>query len=207
MDNSSSPGRKNFPFLRGKARATDIGISFTATTTDADGNYLFENLPPGSYTVVETQPTGPTISAPGFGYIDGLDVSGSNGGSDQSGSFASDTIAGITLGIDEDATDYDFSEIAAASTEGFVFVDANDNGILEPGEVPIPGTVVTLEGTDIFGNLVVRTAQTDANGFYYFGDLYARTYEILEQQPDGFDDGQEQLGKPDSGLHFPKRFA
>ena len=55
----------------------------------------------------------------------------------------------------------------------------------------IPGVEITLIGTDVFGNAVELTTLTDANGNYSFNNLNAGTYQIVETQPDGFNDGPD----------------
>ena len=62
-----------------------------ATTTDGNGEYVFDRLRPGTYTVTETQPGG---------YIDGIDDAGSAGGDDVS---TNDVISAISLPIGVDA--------------------------------------------------------------------------------------------------------
>jgi hypothetical protein len=176
---------------------TGTGISFTrTTTTDENGDYSFENLPPGSYTLIETQPTSEPISVGADKYLDGLDSVGSLGGVTSANTFESDTISNIVLGDEEHGADYDFSEIPEADPNGFVFVDSNDNGIMDPGEEGIPGVLITLEGVDVFGASVQQTTVTDENGFYFFDQLNAGTYRLLETQPQGYNDGQEQNGTP-----------
>ncbi len=51
--------------------------------------------------------------------------------------------------------------------EGYVFHDVNTNG-LKDGEDGLPTISVTLTGTDIFGNPVNITMDTDADGHYSF---------------------------------------
>ena len=70
------------------------------TETDADGNYIFDDLPSGTFNVTEVQPVG---------YLDGQDTVGSEGGT-QTGT---DTISGVFLDP-VDATGYNFGNIALA---------------------------------------------------------------------------------------------
>ena len=85
------------------------------TTTDANGNYLFDDLNAGTYRIVESQPS--------F-YKDGKDSIGTQGGflgenpgpfaipNDVTDSEVKDLMLGIELGSGVDATDYDFGEQA-----------------------------------------------------------------------------------------------
>ena len=149
------------------------------TTTDEFGNYLFEDLLPGTYTVTESQPAG---------YGDTTDVVGSEGGT-----LADDEISAITLGAGVDAVDYDFVE-TLSSIAGTVFHDVNDNGVPDSGEDAIPGTIITLSGTDVNGDAVSDTRVTNDTGDYVFDGLLAGTYTVTETQPDGFEDGQDTAG-------------
>ena len=87
------------------------------------------------------------------------------------------------------------SENTASSLSGFVYVDANDNGVFDSGEAPIAGVTVMLSGDDANGS-VSRTTTTDANGFYDFNDLSTGTYTITETQPAGYLDGKDTIGTP-----------
>jgi large repetitive protein len=153
------------------------GVVIATTTTDANGNYSFPNLGPGAYTVRETQPTG-------FG--DGIDRPGTLGATSPSNDRFS-----VTLGYGQNSVNNDFYEIPQASLAGSVFVDADNDGVQDAGEAPIPGTTVTLTGTDEAGNAVTRTATTDANGNYSFTGLRAGSYTVTETQPAGFLDGKD----------------
>lgn len=59
----------------------------------------------------------------------------------------------------------------------FVWHDTNNNGIQDPGEPPIQGAVVSLNGILLTG--------TDVNGYYVFYDLCAGTYTVAVQIPPG----------------------
>jgi hypothetical protein len=83
---------------------------------------------------------------------------------------------------------------ALSSLSGYVYFDANNNGVFDDGESGIAGVTVTLTGIDDYGNVVQISQVTDENGFYAFGGLNAGTYELAETQPDGYLDGSESLG-------------
>jgi hypothetical protein len=48
---------------------------------------------------------------------------------------------------------------------GFVFFDANNNGLFDPGETPLANSIIELHNAN---NQVIGTATTDARGFYQF---------------------------------------
>ena len=77
---------------------------------------------------------------------------------------------------------------------GNVYVDADNDGVLDVGEQPIPGAVIRLTGTDARGAAVDITMQTDSTGAYLFDNLNPGMYEVQETQPAGFRDGMDTLG-------------
>ena len=81
-----------------------------------------------------------------------------------------------------------------ASLAGSVFVDANDNGVFDPGETPIANVPVRLQGTDDVGNFIGITTTTAADGSYLFDNLSPGIYQVIETQPDRFRDGQDHIG-------------
>ncbi|QDS97157.1 DUF11 domain-containing protein [Adhaeretor mobilis] len=83
------------------------------------------------------------------------------------------------------------------SISGKVYVDRNDNGIFESNERPIPDVIVNLSGRDFQGNSVSLTTVTDAGGMYMFSNLQPGQYNITEQQPTRYRDGQETVGNND----------
>ncbi|MFC5290891.1 SdrD B-like domain-containing protein [Actinokineospora guangxiensis] len=161
----------------------------TTATTDAEGNYTFSDLPPGAYTVTETQP-------PGYG--DGPDTPGSAGGD----ASENDVISGIVLDSGESATGYEFAE-RRGSIAGVVYEDRNDNGAQDAGEPGIPGVTVTLTGTDALGRPVQQTVVTTADGGYVFTGVVGGSYTVTETQPAGFADGQDTPGTAGGELAPP----
>jgi hypothetical protein len=97
------------------------------------------------------------------------------------------------ISADNDGT----KDVAKSSLSGFVYVDADNDGTFDSGETPISGALITLTGTDIYGNAVNLTTTTGANGKYEFLNLNASNtagYTLTESQPNGFNDGKDTVG-------------
>ena len=150
--------------------------------TGANGSYLFVEVPPGEYTLTETQP--PT-------YLDFAGASGSAAGSPFGGTAALNSIGAITVPMSGGTgVNYDFREQQAttgtARLGGAVYVDNNKNAVLDAGEA-LTGVTVTLEGVDANGApLPARSTQTGADGSYLFEGLVPGIFTIVETQPAGY---------------------
>jgi len=166
----------------------DTGAPVSATlTTAADGSYSFGNLRPGSYTV--TEPTQPT------GTFNGRTVAGTAGGTASAVTSVPSQISGITLAAGQVATGNHFGEITGASLAGRVWLDVNNNGLIDGTESGIAGVTITLSGTDDLGASVAATATTAADGSYSFNGLRPGTYALLQPtQPSGTTNGQTLAG-------------
>ena len=162
----------------------ETGNLVASTLTDADGEYSFDDLAPGTYTIVEVQPDG---------FLDGDEHVGEVEGAQEGSLTANDTIT-VALGSGDEGTNYNFCEHEPASLCGTVWFDENNDGVLDSGEGRIGGVVIEL--FDKSGNKIAETV-TDANGDYCFTDLYAGEYLIRESQPAGYTDGKESLGDVD----------
>ncbi|MEW4452760.1 SdrD B-like domain-containing protein [Bremerella sp. JC817] len=158
------------------------GNLLKTTTTNANGDYFFGELLPGSYTIVEVTPPGLIDGGDSIGTIEGITVGQFNG---------NDRIESIVLMAGQNGVEYDFCESEPADLSGYVYHDRNNNGIREAGEEGIAGTTVRL--FDENGNLV-DTLVTDSNGYYHFTGLTKGIYRIVETQPTGYLDGLDAAG-------------
>ena len=152
----------------------------TSTTTDANGNYLFSNLPSGTYTVEISAPasykssTGTNGSATGAyePTTGSTNVNNEDNGTTTSGQIIRSKPVVLTT---TDNTNVDFGLFRPAKLGDFVFRDSNGNGVQDAGEVGVAGVTVKLyDGA----NNVIATTTTDANGMYMFGNLAAGSYSV-----------------------------
>lgn len=162
-----------------RLRGTDhLGNSVDTTIqTQADGSYLFDDLRPGTYRITETQPT---TAANGNAYLDASDTIGTPGGN-----TANDEFSNIVLptGVETNGTGNNFGELEEGEISGFVWHDANNDGVRDVVEVGIGGVEITLAGTDDNGAITPMTITTNPDGSYSFGNLRPGEYTILETQP------------------------
>lgn len=101
------------------------------------------------------------------------------------------------------------SPVSAPGTlSGYVYWDANNNGVREPnGSIanPVPefglgGVAVRLQGRNELGESVDMTVLTDANGHYEFTGLQPGVYSVTKlADPPDFMDGINTPGDPLNG--------
>jgi uncharacterized repeat protein (TIGR01451 family) len=177
----------------------DVAVAAASTISDSNGAYSFSGLLRGTYVLTETHPAI---------YLDGKETRGTIDaaavGSTDTGNYdatpVNNKITGITLAAGRSGIDYLFGE-RAAGLSGFVYVDANDNGLKDVSEPGIVNVTLTLTGDDSSSTAVTRTATTDSTGFFNFGLLPASDgtgYTITETHPAGYLDGKETRGTIDS---------
>ena len=195
------------------AGSFDAGDTLVATdTTDTDGLYQFTDLTPDNYLIQIPQAelsTGGTVAgfASSLGTTAAPDPDNDTDNDDNGTPSAGNGIVtqAITLAVGAEPTaDGDGANAnqtldiglvpANASLAGFVYVDADDDGVFDAGETPIPNVTVTLTGTDLNGAAVTRTGTTKADGSYLFDALLPGTYKVTETQPAGFADGKDTAG-------------
>ena len=92
---------------------------------------------------------------------------------------------------------------AAASVGDTVFLDANANGIQDPGETGIPNVTVSLTDengdpvTDVNGNTVMSTT-TANDGSYSFDNLMPGDYIVVFTTPNGLVASPANVGADDT---------
>lgn len=173
----------------------DSGHTVVATTTtDANGNYSFSGLNPGTYSVREpSQPSGTS---------NGITTPGAVGNGGTAGTASGVTtlpsqIGGIVLPPNTASSGNNFAEIPNGRTvSGAVFLDYNINGVLNGPDHGIGGQIVNLIGSDINGNAVSMSATTASDGSYSFtGVPEGSAYTVTQpSQPTGTSNGITTAG-------------
>ncbi|HAQ37096.1 MAG TPA: hypothetical protein DCX89_01165 [Saprospirales bacterium] len=155
------PGLANF-----EVRLLDCnGTVLKNALTNAQGNYLFEDLIPGSYKI-------------GVNSLAGYELSPYHAGNPDTDSNidpATNTSECEILLSGESNLTYDIGLFHRAAIGDFVWVDSNGNGIQDTGENGFPGMLVQLYHCD--NNLVAQTT-SNASGYYNFGNLLPGNYSI-----------------------------
>ena len=131
------------------------GQLIRTTTTNADGEYRFDNLEHGEYQVRELQPAG---------YFDGEERVGTAGGV----LSGIDSIVSINLHAGTNATQYDFCEELPSSIAGRIFAHSGPECDWDNPEVRLAGVKVELRNEH---GHVIATTTTNANGEYRFDNL------------------------------------
>jgi protocatechuate 3,4-dioxygenase beta subunit len=176
----------------------DQGNVIDTTETNAEGEYWFMGLRPGTYSVRQQQPDG---------FFEGGEMLGSGGGI----YIGPNHMGGLSISSGDELVQYDFKEIPPASISGYVFQDgatlvtedgnlptnlsALRDGQLTGDDTRLPGVVLELRhgvtGEPILASEVlpgvyasgpVRTT-TNGSGFYEFVGLPPGIYAVYEVQP------------------------
>ncbi|HEX3530837.1 MAG TPA: SdrD B-like domain-containing protein [Thermoanaerobaculia bacterium] len=141
-------------------RLLDSGGNTVATaTTGGDGNYSFNNLPAGTFTVTVDATTLPAGTVPTFD-LDGTGTANA---------------ATVSLAAGAARTDVDFGYRGTASLGDRVWYDVDGDGVQDTGETGLNG--VTVQLLDTHGT-VIATATTAGDGNYTFSNLLAGTYTV-----------------------------
>ncbi|MCB6402676.1 SdrD B-like domain-containing protein [Schaalia odontolytica] len=176
--NSLNGGEAGYPAQTVQLLDKD-GQVIATTTTDANGNYSFDNLPDGTYSVKVVKD----------GALTDLEQTEDPDGAKDSASEP------IVLNEDNPTKkNVNFGYVPDYFIKGTIYRDGNRSGALDAGEKLYEGVTVNLVGAD---GTVVATTTTDADGTYSFDKLPAGTYTVTVAQ-DGPIAGLEQTGDPDA---------
>jgi serine-aspartate repeat-containing protein C/D/E len=139
-----------------------VDFNEPSTLTNGQGNYIFVNLPPGTYQVREVQQPNFRQTTPNPAPI--TITSGTNAGNINFGNnFFAGTIAGTKFNDINSNARLDPGEQPLANWQ--IYLDLNRNGRLDGGE---PNTITNLQGN------------------YAFVNIPADTYLVREVQQPGF---------------------
>ncbi|MEM7474186.1 MAG: SdrD B-like domain-containing protein [Planctomycetota bacterium] len=151
-----------------------------ATTTDADGNFIFESVMPGTYSVVETQPAG---------YADWVENVSHVGQS-----WINDQVDNIVVQTANPVEGIDFSEIAEGKLSGQISIDLDNDRELSDSDKLLQNVRVELVGSDVLGEPIHLETLTDESGGYEFAALRPGTYEIIFGEAEGLRVVESQVG-------------
>ncbi len=176
-DGKQTPGEKPVAGATVKLLDRD-GAVVAETTTDANGYYVFADLPPGADFQIEF-PSTVTVD----GVVHELTEQGGDAAAaDDSNPDVATGIAPVTTprtgSNSREPGKADLPTIDAGyvvervSIGDFVWIDEDGDGRQGDGEKPVAGATVELRDAD---GTVVGTTTTDANGYYAFVDLAPNT--------------------------------
>ncbi len=130
------------------------GAASETTFTDANGNYTFDSLQAGSYTICEVQSAGWKQTHP-----------------PESGCYT------VTLGQGQDTSGFDFGNYRVGSVCGYVFVDHDSDGVRDAYIDELKDSMkIVLDGNTI----PPETLMTDENGVFTFTTVVPDTYTIRQ---------------------------
>lgn len=158
------------------------------TSTDAAGNYVFGNLPPGSYDLVVT------------GSVTTVAVNTADGDGDL------DSRVAISLGDGQSHLDADFGYAGSAEIGDLIWFDADGDGNAGATEHGLAAVAVSVTwyGADATpGNaddIVLPLYATDTTGHYQAGGLPDGNYEVVVVAgiPSGLTNSADEDGNLDS---------
>jgi len=169
-----------------------LGNSVTLSTTTSSaagtiGEYLFDGLRAGTYTIAEVQPGT---------HLDGKETIGTQGGTTGSDQFS----VNLPTGTETNGTGNNFGELPPSELTGFVYHDSDNDGVKDGGETGIEGAFMRLTGTNDLGNITPLVVETLADGSYSFDLLRPGTYKIEQLiQPPAYLDGKDADGSLANG--------
>ncbi|MBY6064146.1 SdrD B-like domain-containing protein [Pseudidiomarina sediminum] len=214
FDAGTEPGIESVGVtLSGRTRDGDdvcaaIAPRSCSVQTNNEGRYHFTGIPSSDaagYTLTQQDPATPPLDV----FVNGANSVGTVGGT-PSGVASANAISGIVLQTNQDGANYNFAHLGASRIAGRVFVDSNNNGIQDAGEVGLAGVEMQLAGDSAFGadvcTLVTCTVVTDSNGDFEFTGLPnndSNGYTVTQVQPQDYTAGQNTVG--DAGGTFNER--
>lgn len=144
------------------------------TVTDSAGDYSFENLPAGTFTVDVTDDAN---------VLEGYWKSNApDPGIDSQSQVDPYEVTIGAANPDDRTADFGYY-IEPGAVGNFVYLDENNNGIFDGSDTPSPGRSLKLTITYANGDTSELVTTTGADGFYQFGNL------LLDEDDNGLPEG------------------
>jgi SdrD B-like domain/Domain of unknown function DUF11 len=189
----ADPGETGIPGVTLRLIGADGVTVIATTTTDANGNYQFCGLQPGTYFVeVDRTSTGVAGLPSSTDIVTSGNPDNDTDNDDNGVNLTATTVRSnaVTLDfntepdtpVDGDGTNsnltVDFGFVPLLSLGNLVWADdvVNDNALVDPGELGIPNIPVRLIAAD--GTTLLASTTTNANGNYLFTGLQPGDYFV-----------------------------
>ncbi|MPQ44033.1 SdrD B-like domain-containing protein [Clostridium tarantellae] len=157
-------------------RSNNLNVALRTTTTNVNGKYLFDNLRAGEYTVEFSKPKDYSFTRKGIG----VDIS-----KNSKVNIGTGRTDNITLKRNEENLNIDAGLIKLCKVGDTVWVDKNENGRQDPGEIGLRGVQVVLYYCRD-NSKSQYTATTNSNGKYLIEDVLPDRYYAKFSKPNGY---------------------
>lgn len=151
------------------------GTVLQSQTTGSGGEYLFNNLMPGTYTLDASMPEGCVIIEPDDRRLNETQISVITHATNRNG-----TSDPIELLMGEDQRKMNIGCVLPGRLGDFCWLDLDKDGLQGMDEPGIPSVRIELLRD---GEFIAET-ETDQYGFYRFEDLYPAVYTLRVTAPD-----------------------
>lgn len=153
------------------------------TFTNSSGYYEFTSITSGNYKIKVNENVTSVVT--------NYELTFSNKGADDNkdsdpvrtnNGTATTATVNVSNGQTNDNVDLGYFTTSKIGDE--TFIDNNVNGLNDNNDLPYKGVTVELKGTDIFGNSISLTDETDDSGKYGFENIVAGSYTLSFIAPD-----------------------
>ncbi len=164
------------------------GEVLPSQTTDGTGQYLFTGLKPGWYEAEFTPGATHIFTQKEQGSNPALDSNvGTPIGTNQADARGSKKTDRFYLPLGSDDLTIDAGVVPLTNTASlgdYVWIDINDNGIQDAGELPMNNVRVRLYEQG--NSTAIAETRTNASGYYIFENLQPGTYQVRFTLPSGY---------------------
>lgn len=168
------------------------GAIISSTTTDGNGFYHFNGLCDGCYTVQVLD--GALVTA---GYSRSPSLVGSNREIDSNPNPQPNICLDATSGRIDNSIDFGYcppDEPEICEVGDWVWLDANINGIQDPGEIGVRNILVKMFTCN---DVEIASTNTDAAGYYHFTNVTNGNYYVRFYLPTGYAFSPKDQGSND----------